>query len=53
MTAPEVGDLWGTSLAISDNGNYIAVGANPADIEDSTDTGTDKGIVYIHKYNIT
>lgn len=51
LTAPEVGDLWGTSLAISDNGNYIAVGANRADIEDSTDTGTDKGIVYIHKYN--
>jgi hypothetical protein len=51
ITTPNTDILWGTSVALSDDGNYIAVGANSADIETNTDTGIDKGLVYIYKYN--
>ena len=53
ISAPQVDMLWGDSLALSDDGNYIAVGANLADVVDSSETGIDQGLVYIYKYNST
>jgi|TARA_R110002074_G_scaffold106530_4_gene230105 hypothetical protein len=53
ITAPVTGVLWGTSIAISDTGKFIAIGANTTDIATTTDTGVDKGVVFIYKYNTT
>jgi len=53
ITAPQTDILWGESLAISDDGKYIAVGANSADVSSDRNTGIDKGLVYIYKYNDT
>ena len=43
------GDYFGYSVAVSDNGNTVVVGAR----YDDTIAGTDSGSVYIYKYNGT
>lgn len=51
IVAPTTDVQWGQSVALSDDGSFIAVGANLQDITTTTDTGIDKGVVYIYKYN--
>ena len=51
ITSPSTNVSWGASVALSDDGSYIAVGANLEDIVTTDDLGIDKGIVYIYKYN--